>query len=220
MKTSLPFTLRSDFQGRAGPSSTPHPFTMQCQLRALPPRCHFLTDACLFLLPDGSRVPNKLPNFSFPLGIPFQCYLVTSVFFQLDDVQELPPEVTNLQLLWPVRPPCCRNVPKQRRSLMLCCAPAAQQRWGPLCWGLQAALSLVFFCITELTLSSLGLFCRASPGSLALFNMAQEEEWLQNTAENWSQAVISFHRCPPVTFSAELQPFAFSTSKWGLPAFQ
>nr|XP_021386341.1 uncharacterized protein LOC110470766 isoform X2 [Lonchura striata domestica] len=59
-----------------------------------------------------------------------------------------------------------------------------------------------------------------APGTaVGLFNMAQEGEWLQNRTENWSQAVISFHRCPPVTFSAEPHPFAFSTSKWGLPAF-
>lgn len=50
--------------------------------------------------------------------------------------------------------------------------------------------------------------------------MAQEGEWLQNRAENWSQAVKSFHRCPPLTFSAESHRFAFPTSKWGLPAFQ
>lgn len=43
------------------------------------------TSSCL---PDGSRLLNKLPDFFSPLGISFQCYLVTSGFLHLDDVEE------------------------------------------------------------------------------------------------------------------------------------
>lgn len=59
-------------------------------------------------------------------------------------------------------------------------------------------------------------FSRLPGTAVGLFNMAQEGEWLQNRAENWSQAVISFHRCPPVTFSAEPHLLLFPPLRLGI----
>lgn len=101
----------------------------------------------------------------------------------------------------PAAPMACQTSPLQK------CSHAARIANALLCPSCQQR-------------AFLQSFSRLPGAVVGLFNMAQEGEWLQNRAENWSQAVISFHRCPPVTFSAEPHPFAFSTSKWGLSAFQ
>lgn len=83
MKTTLPFTLRSDFQGRAGPSATAHPSMMQCQLWAprLPPETP-LSHRCLplpaFQMAAGFLTSS--PISLFPLGFHFSVIL-SHLFF-------------------------------------------------------------------------------------------------------------------------------------------
>lgn len=90
MKTNPLFAFSSNFQGRTGPSASPPPFLSLCQLQAprLSPEMPVSHRCLSYCLPDGNGLLNKLPDFSLPLGISFQCYLVTSVFLQLDDVQK------------------------------------------------------------------------------------------------------------------------------------
>ena len=82
MKTDPPFTLCSSFHGPGRPTS----YSLSLRL-AVPAASSqtFPRDAMLSqthassCLPDGSKLFNKFPNFSFPTGTSFQCYLVTSV---------------------------------------------------------------------------------------------------------------------------------------------
>lgn len=198
MKTSPPFILWSDFQGRAGPWASPHPFIFLCQLQAprlspeMPLLHRFVPFSCF---PDGNGLLNKLPDFFFPLGISFQCYLVTSVFLQSDDVQEHKTQCFFRRLptsssCGRFRPPRSRSVPMQWGSLTLWCGRDSS---CPSCWTevrttLSRFADCLFACLVLrhwtyyfLPRAFLQGFSRLPGAVTGLVNMAQEgEERLEN----------------------------------------
>lgn len=197
MKTDPPFTLCSSFHGPGRPTSYSLSFRLAVPAASSQtfPRGAMLSQThASSCLPDGSKLFNKFPNFSFPTGTSFQCYLVTSVSLHVTYGPVVPMAVSD----FPVE-----KCSKQWGSLMPC--------WARSSPGCQAEVRITLLRFAGCLLPCLDLphwtdsliprafpqgFTKLPRAVTGLFDTAGKKEKSCRMAEDCSQVVIAFHRCP------------------------